>query len=80
MIYGTGGNLALVPPILRKYWRAFLRDRPFLSWYDAVFWYRSLSAEDRSAAYKYLGFEHMDLRLYDSLTLLEDGEGPSSPH
>ena len=75
MVYGTGGNLALVPPILRKYWSSFLRDEPFLSWYDAVFWYRSLSAEARSAADKYLGFEHLDLRRYDSLTPLEDGLG-----
>ena len=67
LVYNTGGNLALVPPILRKYWSQFLKDGPFASWYDAVAWYRSLPEQDRTSANKYLGFEHLDLREYGSL-------------
>ena len=73
MVYSTGGSLSLVPPILRKYWDRFLRDGQFGSWYQAVSWFGNLS-DDRSSgssrfgANKYLGFEHLDLRDYDSLT------------
>jgi len=73
LVYDTGGNLALVPPILRKYWSRFLKPGPFDSWYDAVAWYRTLPDEDRSVANKYLGFEHLDLREY---TALLSSEGP----
>ena len=72
MVYGTGGDLSLVPPILRKYWSRFLGDGPFGSWYDAVTWYRSLPEQDRADANKYLGFEHLDLRRYDSLVSTND--------
>jgi hypothetical protein len=66
LVYNTGGNLALVPPIFRKYWSRFLRGGPFDSWYGAIAWYRSLSGEDRAPANQYLGFEHLDLRRYGS--------------
>ena len=72
MVYTTGGNLALVPPILRKYWSQFLKEGPFGSWYDAVAWYQSLENEERAAANKYLGFEHLDLRRYATLTPVGD--------
>lgn len=72
MAYATGGDLALVPPILRKYWSRFLKEGPFGSWYDAVAWYQSLEAGDRTAANKYLGFEHLDLRQYPTLTPAEE--------
>ena len=62
LIYNIGGNLALVPPVLRKYWSRFIHPGPFASWHNAVGWYQSLSSEDRTAANKYLGFEHLDLR------------------
>jgi len=72
LVYDTGGNLALVPPILRKYWSQFLKPGPFDTWYDAVAWYRSLPDEDRSVANKYLGFEHLDLREYTALLSSQD--------
>jgi hypothetical protein len=72
MVYGTGGDLALVPPILRKYWTRFLNPGPFGTWYDAVAWHRSLADQDRADANKYLGFEHLDLRPYDSLSSTKD--------
>lgn len=64
MVYNTGGNLSLVPPVLRKYWSRALNDGTFASWYDASEWFQSLSPEDRATAGKYLGFEHLDLRDY----------------
>ena len=67
MVYNTGGDLALVPPILRKYWSRFLSPGPYRSWGNAVSWFRGLSRDDRILAGKFLGFEHLDLRNY-SLT------------
>ena len=65
MVYNTGGNLSLVPLVLRKYWSSALNDGEFDSWYDAAAWFRSLSPEDRAVVGQYLGFEHLDLRDYD---------------
>lgn len=73
LVYNTGGNLALVPPILRRYWSVFLQDGPFTSWYDAAAWFLSLNGEDRVTAGKYLGFEHLDLRRHAGLVYLGDG-------
>ena len=75
LVYNTGGHLALVPPILRKYWIRFMREGPFGSWYDAAAWYQSLAEEDRAAANKYLGFQHLDLRRYTSLGASDVGTG-----
>ena len=72
LVYGTGGDLDLVPPILRKYWRRFLNPGPFGTWYDAAGWYRSLPDLDRAHVNKILGFEHLDLRRYDSLSSTND--------
>ena len=65
MVYNTGGDLALVPPILRRYWSRFLMPGSFGSWENAVGWFRGLSRDDRSMAGKFLGFEHLDLRSYN---------------
>ena len=67
VVYTTGGSLKLVPPILRKYWFNFLSAGRFGSWYGAAGWFQSLSEDERSAAGKWLGFEHLDLRHYPSL-------------
>ncbi len=77
MVYSTGGSLSLVPPILRKYWDRFLNDGQFDSWYQAVSWFSSLSDDkgsinNRFRANNFLGFEHLDLRDYDSLTTRQD--------
>jgi hypothetical protein len=76
LVYTTGGNLALAPPVLRKYWVRLIEDGPLNSWYDAIGWYQALSPEDRAAANKYLGFEHLDLRQYRSLR--PHGGGPAN--
>jgi len=65
MVYNTGGDLALVPPILRRYWNRFLQPGSFGSWENAVGWFRGLSRDDRSLAGKFLGFEHLDLRSHN---------------
>ena len=65
--YSTGGDLDLVPPILRKYWGLFLAPGPFHSWERAAGWFQSLSGEERAVAGGYLGFEHLDLRGYGGL-------------
>ncbi len=72
LVYSTGGDLALVPPVLRKYWSRFLNTGPFGNWYDSVAWYQSLGDADRVEANKYLGFEHLDLRFYVSLSASTD--------
>ena len=68
MVYNTGGNLSLVPPVLRKYWSRALKYGEFDSWYDAAGWFLSLPPEDRGVIGQYLGFEHLDLRDYDLAT------------
>ena len=68
LVYDTGGDLALVPPVLRKYWARFLSPGPFGTWYDAAAWHQSLPDQDQAQANKYLGFEHLDLRGYGSLS------------
>ena len=65
--YTTGGSLGLVPPILRKYWGSFLAPGPFGAWEEAAGWFQALSTEERSTANKFLGLEHLDLRLYRDL-------------
>ena len=62
--YTTGGDLLLVPPVLQKYWAYYLTEGPFGSWRQAAGWLQSLSHEERVVAGKFLGFEHLDLRLY----------------
>ncbi len=74
IVYSTGGNLSLVPPILRKYWDRFLNEGKFESWYQAVNWFSGLnddrtSGSGRFGANKYLGFEHLDLRTYYSVSI-----------
>ena len=67
LVYATGGDLSLVPPILRKYWRHFLSEGPFGSWERAAGWFQSLTHDERAIAGKFLGFEHLDLRLYSEM-------------
>ena len=65
--YTTGGSLNLVPPILRKYWDRFLPEGRFDDWYGAAGWFQSLTPDEVTATGKWLGFEHLDLRQYQSL-------------
>ena len=62
--YTTGGDLGLVPPILRRYWGYFLDYGPFYTWERAGGWFQALPHEQRVIADKFLGFQHLDLREY----------------
>ena len=63
----VGGDLDLVPPILRKYWGRFLKPGPWHTWPEAIVWLKGLEGEHVGLASQYLGFEHLDLRPYESL-------------
>ncbi len=67
LVYITAGDLALVPPILRKYWDRFLRPGPFYSWNESFSWYQALPSQEKQMVNRYIGFEHFDLRSYSSL-------------
>ena len=78
LVYSVGGDLALIPPILRKYWERFLQTGPFYNWKDAAVWYGALSDDKRDLANKYLGFEHFNFGEYSDLhpaNLPEIGSG-----
>ena len=77
LVYATGGDLALTPPILRKYWTRFLKPGAWESWPQAVAWYQSLDDEARGTANKWLGFEHLDLRRYGSNIEYSSASGPA---
>ena len=72
MVYNTGGDLALVPPVLRKYWSRALAPGPFGSWAQAASWFRSLPEPGRRLVSQYLGFEHLDLRDYHPAPATEE--------
>ena len=72
VVYDVAGDLELIPPILRKYWDRLLRPGPWRSWYEAVAWFRSLDDDDRAATSQLMGLEHLDLRGYTSLPLVDD--------
>ena len=63
--YFTGGNLNLVPPILRKYYGPLLAPGRFESWDDAIRWYLRLPGEQRRIVDAYFGVGGMPLGAYD---------------
>ena len=67
LVHTTGGNLRLLPPLLRKYFDGYLTEGPFDSWYAALEWYQGLSHEDARAAAVYFGLDHLDFDLYRDL-------------
>ena len=70
-VYVSAGDLALIPPILRKYWDRFLHPGPFHSWYEAFRWYEALPSPKVTLADKYIGFEHFDLTEYSLMSASE---------
>ena len=67
LVHTTGGNLHLLPPVLRKYFDGFLAGGSFGSWYEALEWYQGLSHEDARSAAVYFGLDHLDFELYRDL-------------
>ncbi len=78
LVHTTGGNLHLLPPILRKYFDGFLAGGTFDSWYEALEWYQGLSHEDARAAAVYFGLDHLDFDLYSDLEPAVDTSLPES--
>ena len=72
----VGGDLDLVPPILRKYWDRLLGPGPWGSWYEALAWFKALDGEPIRLANQYLGFQHVDLRPYESLDRADSASLP----
>ena len=71
LVHTIGGNLQLLPPLLRKYYDQYLPRGLFDSWYSALEWYLGLSPEDTRAAGAYFGLNHLHLSLYRELEPLE---------
>jgi hypothetical protein len=72
----TGGNIGLLPPVLRKYWSSYLtrsgligltRDNsgPLVNdWQEAIAWYRGLGETDRTTVEQVFGLQHFPLYKY----------------
>ncbi len=68
----TGGDLELVPPILRKYYDRLLEPGPFGDWYQRLHWQAGLSPQDRRIAGAYLYDPYYPLMpQYESVPPLE---------
>ena len=76
LVYFTGGDLDLVPPILRKYYSSYLTtdgvagDLP--DWAAALAWWFSLDADERDEAGQVFGLQHFPLDPYQNVSRLED--------
>jgi hypothetical protein len=74
MLYITGGNFQLVPPVLRKYFSGYLVERgagpedgSLSSWDLAMAWFNALNGDDRRIAGELFGIQHFPLATYASL-------------
>ena len=82
LIYLTGGDLDLIPPILRKYYMAYLSDAGVVpdarEWADALGWWFALDDENRRDAEEVFGLQHFPLDLYEDIPQRNDAELSSS--
>jgi hypothetical protein len=78
LIYLTGGDLDLIPPILRKYYTSYLSDAGVVpdarDWPDALGWWFALDDENRADAGEVFGLQHFPLDLYEDLPRHEHAE------
>ncbi len=75
----TGGNLALIPPVLRKYFSPFLAAEGVASdlavdWPSAIGWFRGLPEEERRIAREVFGLQHLPHDLYEDVPELSGAE------
>ena len=68
----TGGNLLLIPPVLRKYFSPFLAPEGVASsqvvdWPSAIGWFRALPEEERRIAREVFGLQHLPKDLYEEV-------------
>jgi len=83
MINMTGGDIDLVPPILRPYFDNFLTDIgvggiDFDDWPQALNWFQDLEGDDRRAAEELFAIQHFPLRFYEELSDSELAALPDS--
>jgi hypothetical protein len=69
IIQFTGGHISLLPPILLKYYDAYMTadgvaEGPLPDWAAAVSWWRGLSDADQRAASDVFGLQHFPLSAY----------------
>ena len=67
LIYMVGGNLELIPPILRKYFDQFLQPGEFQTWVESIGWYLGLREDDKRVADGFFGLTHFPLINYEGL-------------
>ncbi len=77
LMYTTGGNLGLIPPILRKYFDRFLEGGRFEGWPEAIEWYMGLPQDDRRFADEYIGVTHIPRKGYGALDSEDAGSVPA---
>ncbi len=75
----AGGNLALIPPVLRKYFSPFLAAEGVASgqvvdWPSAISWFRGLPEEERRIAREVFGLQHLPHDLYEDVPELSGAE------
>jgi hypothetical protein len=63
----TGGDLNLLPPILRKYFDQYLQAGAYGTWDRALRWYLDLRPEDQQAVDAYFTAAHFGLGAYNQL-------------
>jgi len=83
LIYLTGGDLDLIPPILRKYYTSYLSNAGVVpdarDWADALGWWFALSDEKRADAGEVFGLQHFPLDQYEGIPQKERAElGPAA--
>ncbi|MCE2405714.1 MAG: hypothetical protein J4F43_11235 [Dehalococcoidia bacterium] len=76
LLHTTGGNLALIPPILRKYFDRFLVGGRFDDWPEAMAWYLGLPGDQRRVADQYIGVTHIPLGVYEGPSGVYGGMDP----
>ena len=73
----TGGNLSLIPPILRKYFSPFLAPEgvaaaQVVDWPSAIGWFRALPEEQSRIAKEVFGLQHFPQYLYQDVPALAE--------
>ena len=77
LMFMTGGNLQLLPPLLRKYFSGYIAEGGagpdggggalLSSWDQAVSWFAGLEPEDKRVAFELFGIQHFPLDEYEGL-------------
>ena len=74
LVQAVGGNLELLPPILRKYYDSYLLPGPYADWNDAIAWYLGVPDELRRFANVQIGLAHFLLDDYQPLRSEDSSE------